>query len=263
VQQCSRWPAILQEAYGSSLPEIYPQMRAFNRWVRDRFLAVKLIPGAWRILRARFAEYADNIERLYRAIIRSTGSTLIVDSSKSVMYAQMLLSLGGLEVHLVHLVRDPRGVEYSLQKRKRRGIRRFRRHHPITGALQWDIANLFADRLSASSGSPAMRLRYEDLVSDPIDSLERIASLTGESVAIPGAMSRQEIELMPNHSVAGNARRFRTGAITLRLDSEWRNNMDPGARRWVSWLSRPLLRRYGYPGAMQTDEGRLTRPATR
>ena len=72
----------------------------------------------------RSAQQQKNIEayrriltKLYCAIQSVSGSQVIVDSSKGPRYAMLLNEIPEIDLRVVHLVRDSRGVVYSWQKK--------------------------------------------------------------------------------------------------------------------------------------------------
>ena len=96
---------------------------------------------------------------------------------------------------------------------------------------------------------PYTLLRYEDLVARPRDELTRVLAQTGWPVD-PSALSfvtDTEVFLTPNHTVDGNPIRFSEGGMRIRRDDEWRRNMSPSDRRWVTAITFPRLVGYGYP----------------
>jgi hypothetical protein len=182
---------------------------------------------------------------LLPAIAQTTGSRVVVDSSKWPGYALFLDQTEGLELAVVHLVRDPRGVVHSrLRSAERRG---FSLTPPPTGfAAVWSVWNALIELVWRRRRY--LRLRYEDLVARPEEAVRRIAALVGEAPdALPFAAT-DTAWLAPTHSVAGNRSRFRTGEVPIRLDDEWRSAPRLGARqrRAVAALTWPVRARYGY-----------------
>jgi hypothetical protein len=49
-----------------------------------------------------------------------------------------------------------------------------------------------------------------------------------------------------NHTLLGNPDRFRTGAVTIAPDEEWRSQMPRRRQQGVRIATLPLMRRYGY-----------------
>jgi hypothetical protein len=189
---------------------------------------------------------------LYAAMAEVTGCKVIVDSSKLPAYANVLAATPGIDLRVVHLIRDPRGAAYSWSSKKTLADGASRSHMeqigPAKSAVLWDVWNLAGGVLFKGGGRDRyLRLRYEDFVADPPASVRRILALVGmEDAALP-FVNLHEARTSPNHSVAGNPDRLRHGVITLRSDDRWRSGMAPRNRRLVSALTSPLLLRYGYP----------------
>ncbi len=61
-----------------------------------------------------------------------------------------------------------------------------------------------------------------------------------------GFLHGDTVDLPSGHIPAGNRMRLLSGSVTLRVDDAWRRELDPHARRLVTRITWPLLRRYGY-----------------
>jgi hypothetical protein len=193
----------------------------------------------------------DALGDLYAAIADVTGCRVIVDSSKLPAYANVLAATPGIDLRVVHLIRDPRGAAYSWSSRKTLADGAARTHMeqigPAKSAVLWDVWNLAGGVLFKGDPDRYLRLRYEDFVSDPPGSIRAILGMVGIKDADLPFINSNEARTTPNHSVAGNPDRLRHGVITLRSDDRWRLAMKPRNRRLVSTLTSPLLLRYGYP----------------
>jgi hypothetical protein len=188
---------------------------------------------------------------LYAAMAAVTGASVIVDSSKLPAYANVLAATPGIDLRVVHLIRDPRGAAYSWSSRKTLADGAARSHMeqigPAKSAMLWDVWNLAGSVLFKGGPDRYLRLRYEDFVADPPASVRRILGMVGMEDAELPFVSGHDARTSPNHSVAGNPDRLRHGVITLRRDDRWCSAMAPRNRRLVTALSAPLLLRYGYP----------------
>jgi len=89
-------------------------------------------------------------------------------------------------------------------------------------------------------------VRYEDLMQQPQPALQRIARWAGLAEDSLPFIAPDQVRLSTAHLIAGNQNRFRTGEVALRPDDEWSAAMPLRAKRWVTLLTWPLLRRYGY-----------------
>ena len=198
---------------------------------------------------------------LYAAIASVTGCRVIVNSSKLPAYANVLAATPGIDLRVVHLIRDPRGAAHSWSSKKTLADGAARDHMeqigPAKSAVLWDVWNMAGGVLFKGGPERYLRLRYEDFVADPQPAVRKILAMVGMEDAELPFVNAHEARTSANHSVAGNPDRLRHGVITLRSDDRWRSAMAPRNRRLVSTLTSPLLLRYGYPlrPAVRRPEG--------
>ena len=89
------------------------------------------------------------------------------------------------------------------------------------------------------------RIRYEDLVCDPVGTLAPVVP-DGMGPALVEVLAGGHARGSTSHTVSGNPLRFEHGPLTIRPDDEWLTSIDPGDSRLVTALTWPLLMRYGY-----------------
>ena len=218
--------------------------------VRTRHLPLALLPRGRKMLDLRLKRYAGNLDAVYRAIQRTTGARVIVDSSKNPMYGRVLGTVPSIDLYVVHLVRDPRAAAYSWLRKKMQPDRGefgyMDQHAPAKSSVLWTLWNGASGVFWGRTPGRYLRLRYEDFVADPREALTRILEMVGEGGADLPFVSGRAVELGVSHTVAGNPNRFKTGGIELRLDDEWKGKMRIRDRALVTLLTFPLLKRYGY-----------------
>jgi hypothetical protein len=212
-------------------------------WSRLRGSSLATSPDA--------TEYAAAMERLYQAVAATTGSRIVVDSSKSPALGHLLDIMPTIDPYVVHLVRDPRAVAFSWLKKKvydPSGDKPMymSQHPPVRSAKLWLIWNLTAEMLWARRPGRYLRIRYEDFTDRPRETLENVVRLVLNEVPPLPFAGDAEVTLTRNHSMAGNPSRFETGTVTIRRDDTWREQLPRPARRLVTLLTWPLARRYGY-----------------
>ena len=264
--RCPTWTAVLKRAFGGPDGVDPRRMAAAGR---DRTGPRRV----WAVLarRARPDDmgpdaHRETLRRLYAAVQQETGCRVIVDSSKNPLYAAQLATLPGVDVYVVHLVRDPRATAYSFQRRKQLpdfGDERLMRRQPLlVSARRWALWQSVTELLWRRRPGHYMRVRYEDFVREPQPTVQRIAALVGEAAADLPFPSGHSVQLQPTHSVSGNPNRFSTGNIEIRADEEWMRLMPGTDRTLVTALTFPLLLHYGYPllPPAGTERARPTAP---
>lgn len=203
--------------------------------------------------------YARAYRALYEAVHDVTGCAAVIDSSKHASLAYCLRWCPDLDLRVLQVVRDSRGVAYSWMKRVVRpesGASAstpayMPRLSPFAAAVQWNTQNVAFEFLSAL-GSPVRRVHYETVTAAPAATVAAIANFAGLSAVAADwdYLEGGSAQLTVQHTVSGNSLRFRSGRVPLSRDDAWRTALPATARRTVTALSWPLLMRYGYaPGA--------------
>jgi hypothetical protein len=238
--------------------------RAFNGWsnvdvdrvhqLREAVERTRHIP---RLASATTAnpevrEYASYYSRVYAAAAEVSGSQVVVDSSKHSALAHVLRWADDIDLRVVHVVRDARGVAYSWTKKVSRpetdGADEMTRYSPGRSALLWNAHNA-AFGLLARRGVPVRRIRYEEFLADPRAGLIRLADFA-EVPLRPDDLDflrPDHADLGTGHSAAGNPMRFTVGRLPLRHDDAWVSALPSSQRRLVGAVCGPMLRAYGYP----------------
>jgi hypothetical protein len=253
---CEFWSAVGDEAFGGWNNVDLDKMASFRSYFTKQRYASHYALAANTSIRTRtmtilLEEFEPALERLYRAIQRVSGASVIVDSSKRFSYAVVLGLLPFVDLRIVHLVRDSRAVAFSWARSTERiagGRKLVARLSPTFQSRAWSLQNYLFGFLSPIA--PFSRLRYEDFVADPALHLAKTlikVGLDDGAAGLPLVRGR-EISLSAGHMVSGNPGRFRTGKTELQSDEEWRVKMSGADKNVVTALTAPLLLRYGYLG---------------
>lgn len=250
--ECAFWRAIGEAAFNGWQNVDVDRIIALRATVeRTRFiprLAARTLP---RALHDAVLEYTAFYTAIYEAAALTAGAEVVVDSSKHSALAHCLRWSPALDLRVVHVVRDPRGVAYSWTKSVSRpetdGTEEMTRYSAGRSALLWTGHNA-AFGLLARRGVPTVRLRYEQLLADPRGELARIAAHAGLPLRADDLafVDRDAAELRTGHSAAGNPMRFLTGRVELRRDDAWRDALPPRQRALVGAVCAPMLHKYGY-----------------
>lgn len=261
---CPTWSEVMGRAL-ASWPELEPATYAADQHARVR--AARLPRTLLRSRRRAAAgahetanvtdEHVAVLGDLYRSIAHITGAEVLVDSSKLPPYGHLLASVPGVDVRVLHIVRDPRATAFSWLRRKALpdfgDARIMQRQHPAKAATLWLLWNGVTELLWARPGRNGhseetyLRMRYEDFVTAPEEATARIARFLGvPDDRLPFPKPRTAL-LSTTHTVAGNPSRHQRGEVALRPDAEWRTAMRARDARLVTALTWPLLLRYRYP----------------
>jgi hypothetical protein len=215
----------------------------------------------WPQLSPRFRDdmrrYQSLMRRLYAGIYQASGERVIVDSMKQPAHLYMLSTMSEIDLSVVHLVRDARGVAYSKTKWiHRQGARasEFRvRRPPAKAAEKWIWMNVAFEALRWL-GVPTTRMRYESLVESPEPTMRAALDALGKETRPDGLsfIHGSEVDLPVDHVAAGSRMRMTAGRVPLVLDAAWQRELPERQRRVVTVLTWPLLRRYGF----ETNPGR-------
>jgi hypothetical protein len=247
---CDFWQRVGAAAFGGWHNVDVDRVLALRRAVERTRHIPRLAVG-----RIDATGYADYYARVYRAAATVSGAPVLVDSSKHAALAYCLRQTRDIDLRVVHVVRDSRGVAYSWTKKVERpeasGAAEMTRYPPGRSALLWNAHNC-AFGLLRRCGVPVCRIRYEDLLDNPRGAVCRLASYAGIEAVNLSFLHRDpdgadHAELGRSHTSAGNPMRFAVGRLPLRRDDTWRRAMRPRQRRLVAALTAPLLGFYGYP----------------
>jgi hypothetical protein len=245
---CPFWTAALASAFGGV---DQATGASIARQLRD-------VGHLWHIGRLRHARRSGTrdtqvlasvlrtLADLYAGLQQTAGSRVLVDSSKSPSYAYLLSLVPGLELHIVHLVRDGRGVAYSRLRRKQRGELRDRSEALLVTrtAIEWAAVNGLSSSLSGSV--PYSLVKYEEMIEDPAAVLRRVIASCDDREPDLSFMQDHRVHLGPSHTVSGNEMRFAQGWIALTPDDAWRRSLQRRYQWVLNSITWPWMRRYGY-----------------
>jgi hypothetical protein len=194
---------------------------------------------------------AKTHEALTLALLARAGKRydLMVDSTKTALGHALapfrLRRALGEDFLLVHLVRDPEAVAWSaIKKTERRNMTVNRPLYCARVALAWSAANLACESFGLFHPKQYLRLRYEDLVAAPRETLERIF----QRVLRSAKWHPETLGVTDNrHQLYGNRMRGKPLALEdVKQDRAWESEMPASYRGLVSPLSALLRWRYGY-----------------
>lgn len=190
---------------------------------------------------------------------QGTEPQLIVDSSKEITRALFFLRFVPSS-RVIHLMRHPVSILQSDYYRLKGGTGfKFlrRRYHPkrffgpflALSVMTWIIGNLLADLTRTFARERFLRVRYEQLIFEPQETLTRIESFLECSLEVVRDGVRAAQPFAVGHNIGGNHMRL-SGTFVFDPGKSRRKGL-PVRYAIMSWLMTwPLLIAYGYRGRM-------------
>jgi hypothetical protein len=250
--RCPVWTQVGKTAFGGWTTDVLDRLvRVQRSAARQRHLPGLLAgrrPASGSLVELRRAYAA-----VYRAVAEVTASTVVVDASKGPALGAALAGAPDVDLRMLNVVRDPRAVAWSWRRRVDRphatsGTGEMWRIPVHRSAAQWSALQLEVEAIACAGRVPVARIRYEDLMADPVRTL--VAATAGLGVPLGPVdlpVAGDEVVLRPSHGLSGNPGRFRSGRVPLKRDDRWVTEMPGPSRALVTAITLPLLRSYRYP----------------
>ncbi len=227
--------------------------------IQDYFEGKYNLPG-WLFgsifLDKKLKRYLDVACSLYQAIADVSGKQIIVDSSKSRLRAYWISGLARrkkVDIYVIHLIRDGRGVVWSHKKLyknlREKGVNKLGfmvKEATWFVTLRWLRVNILSDIVSRIyADNRVIYMRYEDLVQNPIQEIERILKAVGLDASPIKTMLLENSPLSPTHVIGGNGIRMSQG-IVLKPDYEWKGEMPDTAKKLFWGMAGWYAKKHGY-----------------
>ena len=249
---CPFWATVMGELH-SRIPQFDAQHMSRITTIVESGLVMMRVPSDRRTILKHYGWIWKN---MFHSISKISSASVIVDSSKNsrltVNRPLALMTRCGLEICAIHLVRDPRAILWSLLEGSNRnlenGLSKGNKARKVgavyRGMFNWCLSNLSVHFFQIWRNIPVIRLRYEDLILNPVAELERIEKAFGMDLTRSKEIVQKNQSIPAGHGVAGNRLR-RAGPQPLQLNEDWKNHL-PTYARLLAISSLPLASAYGY-----------------
>lgn len=230
--------------------KVCDRMRERRNWIPLQFFL--------GLTDARSPAYRHQFDLLYRALSEVTHSSVVVDSGKLPYHAALMARSNSVRLKVVHLVRDPRAVAYSKQRQKfnlnagsHRGAE-MRREHALRVSMRWVWHNILV-RLVCLRCRNTLFVRYEDLVQEPQQTLEKISTALGLEIRDGTGFESKRANCI---AFTGNPSRFGSDAGKIKPDLEWTSKLPLPQAALISLLTAPVRLWFGYRELFGSKMGR-------
>ena len=208
-----------------------------NKLFRRAYLwACRLgLPLSARPFNSRVGLLAAANTRVIDHLMDSPGAEVFLDSSKSTIRLNFLLTRSEFDIFLIRLKRDGRGQFHSM-------LKRYPGTEPSHHAAQFvktdnSISGIF-HRLPAAS---RLEIKYEELCEDPSLHVSRIF----EAAGLDNADVSGNFRHFTPHMI-GNAEVLENGSGAISNPELWRKELTPAQLEVFETIAGPVNRRLGY-----------------
>ena len=175
----------------------------------------KRVKRLWKTLFSDHVNAFKMCEFWYDSILRVSGNSFLLESSKDIRRMMMLSTLKESDFYIIYLVRDGRGVVNSLMKRLNLTVQEaskmwLQKNQQIQLALK-----------SVAHKHPVQWLKYEALCDDPVLTMKGIAEFL--NVDYEGAMT--QLNKNTSHIIGGSPTRMDKSNNTVAEDLRWKNTL--------------------------------------
>lgn len=238
--ECPFWSAV-RRRWHARLGDHSEREYEAARQMHERMSRSPYSLPASRLGTKRYRFYINSTVALYRSVFEVCEGKVIVDSSKMPFRGFHLSRAEGIDLRIIHIVRDARAVAYSWSKPARSTPR-----DPKWTAVNWMATHLASEWVLRNiDDSASLRLRYEDFVEDPANTLRLVGDLVNEDMnpVISRLLENQPMTI--THLASGNQLRLEQ-QIRLKPDREWQTAMRKEDQRSVWAITFPLMVKYKY-----------------
>ena len=210
--ECPFWLQVGDLAFGGwdrvDVGEVLELRRSVDR---NRFVPRLLLPRPGRAFLRRTQEYDRRYHSIYAAVLEVSQAEVVIDSSKHVSLAACLRWDPALDLRLVHMTRDSRGVAHSWSKQVQRpeiadAVVYMPQYSATQASIRWLTQNTLLEMVSAT-GTPRLHVRYEDFVERPREATAEIMRFVGLPIDDLPFVDGSTAILGGGHTASGNRSR--------------------------------------------------------
>ena len=172
--------------------------------------------------------YLNYNKHLFSSIIKHSNANSVVDSSKMPTRGYFLSLMEEFDVYLLHIVRDPRAVCWSLHKSIKKdlekGVQRDMPGTPIMKTIKSWLGNaVMSLKIKQQLSDKYMLINYDRLIQDNEAVLDEISKFTDVDFSEVAQMIKRDDEFIKFHTVAGNRLRILGAKSTINATKKTKN----------------------------------------
>lgn len=204
-----------------------------------------------------FKKVLSCVESWFKAIHHQSNAQVITDSTIYPLFGYCLSLMPSIDLHVVHLIKDPRSFVHSMNKAKYTSKNEVwsPRVPPLQSISSWMKRNIFIELIFSKYKGKYLRVHYEDFIEDPIRTLNEIGRLLNLKLENFEFIRGKKITFGECHLSCGNIDAFKKGEIILKVDERWKQEMNFGTKFLVTLMTWPLLLKYFLAKKLKRNRG--------
>ena len=260
LTQCEHWTPVLDDVFGKDtaigLAKMNRLMQAFRNDANA--MADWTDSQSMELLRDDHQEFLELMTRFVRRVGEQSGAEALLDASKSPEIALAFSLLEDIDSFVINLVRDPRAVACSWERKKDRKV-------AIDYSLAWAQRQIRLVRWSQALGDRFCAVRYEDFSAAPKTISSRLLSWAGlEPVEqIFTTDNQAEINWYSQHLYPPANETFlaeKKSRIEIATANSWRDPANTSLHQAVEKVVGEVMEKFGYRRGV-TDASSVARGA--
>ena len=241
IQKCNYWESV-RDSWEKEVNDTVNSLVELESQVDRRYRFPQVVIQK-RFFSKNFATYSQYVCALFQSIQAVSGKSIIVDSSKRFSRALALSEVDCIDLKIIHLIRDARGVAYSFSKPKR-----LKQRSVWASTLRWNLSNISYGFIGKMLDESRLKVvRYEDFVEYPSETLNKISQFIGLDFSdIATKLVQNKSLAVGAHVGVGNGFLQNVKTVKLRSDQSWQQKMPRNKQQKVWAVTQWGMRHHGY-----------------
>lgn len=251
LNECNFWRELLNNFFGSNLEKELDYILKIQK-------KIEKIPIINFLKKDRYFKEIKEELILYKKFLKDffiflkdkTKKNIFIDSSKRPTYFFIFKDLP-FEFHILHLIRNPKGVVHSyINSKYNKYTKTYRKtHHPFTTIYSWIKVNLQIEIIKRKYKN-FYEINLENFLKNPKEFLERISKKIQIDYDLNRIINENQIFLDKKeyHLIGGSEIKYKINnekIIVLKNTEDWKT-MPIQYKIITNFLTFPFLLRYNY-----------------